>query len=663
MNAAMKGTPSGRFLGVNLRQDRVSLADSEVAKAINADFHSQPGVIVLRLGRTAQDASALDDLAIRRLAKINDHRFRVAGQSLYCYDESYLKVLDGTLSSNLITTLMPFRPLNDSTIWAFVADDSVMKKIHTVDCSVGTWGLPATQGWLTDQAGTGTLTGSYIASYTYARLSLGAVAAEGNQDPLSQPGALSLSSESLGIGYMEEPSDTTTNALGIYRSVAGSEILQLDQYLQIPTISTYAITHLWEIGDIAVGATALQLDWSIALGTLLGLSNARGSQTWEVGIAATDGEDASGYHGTYRWEKTFGYVTTQTMRWAFCSTKADTALGAILEEDNGVPPEASWAVNFQEHAFLCRDADNPHYLWFSKRFKPEAFPAENFLEIGNPDDPLQCALPIGGQLGVFAKKTKYRVVGNAVTGFVALEAASPRGTRCPMAAITSERGITFVANDGIFNTFLAGPDEGFATKILPLFFGETVNDMRPLNWDQAAQFSAAMFKNRYYFAYADTASSTPNRIAVYSLDTENWYHYDHPLRALFVEDDTDLFLGGGLDGLVYILENGSTDGGAAIALDVETKDFEGQEGRDVRKLFQHLKLNTNTGGASITVKFYVDDTLKHTVTVSTSTRQETLLPLPQGVMGHHWRVKVTYTGSTRIRIYSCAALYLPLMVA
>jgi hypothetical protein len=94
---------------------------------------------------------------------------------------------------------------------------------------------------------------------------------------------------------------------------------------------------------------------------------------------------------------------------------------------------------------------------------------------------------------------------------------------------------------------------------------------------------------------------------------------------------------------------------------VETKDFRG-DSIDIRKLFQHLKLNTNTGGATVTVKFYVDDTLEHTTTVSTSTRQETLLPLPENIMGHSWRVKFTYTGSIRIRLYSCAAVFLPLNV-
>ena len=42
------------FLGVNLRRDRLNLADTEVAKAINADFHRQPGTALLRLGRSNQ---------------------------------------------------------------------------------------------------------------------------------------------------------------------------------------------------------------------------------------------------------------------------------------------------------------------------------------------------------------------------------------------------------------------------------------------------------------------------------------------------------------------------------------------------------------------------------------------------------------------------------
>jgi hypothetical protein len=663
MNSLLKGQPSGRFLGVNLRQDRVSLADEEVAKAINADFHLQPGVIVLRLGRTAHNGTALSDLAIRRIAKINGHRYQVAGQWLYC-DYARTQLLDATTVT--ITTLMPFRPLHDDTTWAFVANNGT-GQMYKVDCEdTGAWGVGIpSEPTVVEGVRTTSLSGVYSVAYTRVRLVDEAVAYESNpSNPIS---TITVTSESINIGDMIDVTENQglENAVGIYRSLGGNSVLLLAGYYSLTETVPYSITQTFEADAPTVATTDLLFHWSINLGTasVSGLTvNCRGSQQWEP-TGSGDSEDVQGRRFTQMWEQDeLGLVTTQTRHWARGITSTDSDLDTIIEVDNGSPPAASWAVAWQEHAWLAGAIANPTYLYFSKRFRPEQFPSENYLEIGNPDDPLQCALPIGGMLGVFARKTKYRVVGNAVSGFVALEAASPRGTNCPLAAITSERGITFVAKDGIFNTFLASPDQGFAEKILPLFFGETVNGMLPINWEVAHTFSAAIYKDRYYFAYADTAHSTPNMVAVYSWSTGNWYHYEMPVRAQFVEEDTDFFMAGGLDGFVYKMENGSTDGGSSIALDVETKDFRG-DSIDIRKFFQHLKLNTNTGGASVTVTFYVDDTLEHTTTVSTSTRQETLLPLPENIMGHSWRVKFTYTGSTRIRLYSCAVLFLPLSVA
>jgi hypothetical protein len=657
VNSLLKGQPSGRFLGVNLRQDRVSLADEDMAKAINADFHSQPGVIVLRHGRTQHNTDVLADLEIRRLAKINGHRYQVAGTHLYC--DYTVNTGVSFLSTNVITTMMPFRPLHDATTWNFVASNNIMYK---VDCLTrGFWGsgIPSVP---TVKVGTSTgFSGTFVATYTKVRLDSALTTPIFESNPYTPYVSITVSNQSITIGDMEDPtdSDPTSNALGIYRSFPSQDVPLLVDYYAIPSESAVSVTHVFEVDPQA----NLIFHWSVNLGTVSftgGSVVARGTQSWEP-TGSGDSADAAGRRGTHLWEISLLYVTTQTKFWAKYLSASDPELGAIVEVDNSVATTAEWAVQFQEHAFLTRNADNPHHLYFSKRFRPEQFPAENYIEIGNPDDPLQCALPIAGMLGVFARRTKYRVVGNAVTGFVAAEAASPRGTPCPAAAITSERGITFVARDGIFNTFLASPDQGFAEKILPLFFGETVNDMAYINWEAAETFSAAMYKNRYYLSYAETGSDTPNRLAVYSWDTGNWYHYDHPMRSLYVEEDTDYFMGGGVDGYVSLLENGSTDAGSSIALDVETKDFRG-DSIDIRKLFQHLKLNTNTGGATVTVKFYVDDTLEHTTTVSTSTRQETLLPLPENIMGHSWRVKFTYTGSTRIRLYSCAALFLPLNV-
>src|SRR5438132_2264788 len=50
------------------------------------------------------------------------------------------------------------------------------------------------------------------------------------------------------------------------------------------------------------------------------------------------------------------------------------------------------ALNLMEIAFdrawLAGDPDNPHYLYYSKKTRPEACPPQNFVEVGNPSDPI-----------------------------------------------------------------------------------------------------------------------------------------------------------------------------------------------------------------------------------------------------------------------------------
>lgn len=649
MKSGLMVQPAAPFLGVNLRQDRVSLADQDMAKAINADLHLQPGAIVLRLGRSQVNTSALTDLVIRRLAKINSNRYRVAGQSLYC---GTTRVINGTLNSNLITTLMPFRPLNDSTTWAFLADDSVMRKVNCT--TVGTWGI-GVPSQPTTYLGVGTgLTGDYSFRVTWVRLVGAAVSAEGNGSTVTSD--VTAAGNDLTVGDMQHPTDSTTNAFGVYRTIANGVNHLLDARVSIPTNNAATVSSPWEAsavaGDSGLSLQVTRLDSDNSLYTLF---------DWESDGTGNH-EDASGYKGTYRWEIDNGYVTTQSILWAYNTDTVDTSLTSALETDNSAPPTASWAVEHQGHAFFCRDASNPHYLWYSKRFLPEQVPATNFLEIGNPDDPLQCALPVGGFLGVLARKTKYRVLGNITSGFVALEAISARGTPAPMATIASEFGLLFVARDGCYATTFASADTSFSDKILPLFYGETVNGMAPIDWNQATSMSSAYYKGKYYLAYGSTDSSTPDTIAVYSRDTKNWYFYDHPMRSLYVEEDTDQLHAGGLDGFAYILETGTSDAGSDIALDVETKDYGGQE-KDLRKLLLYLKLDIDTQSADVTVKVYVDDTLKHTATVNTSGRTSKLIAMPQGCMGYHWRLNVTYTGTTRIRIYPPEMLYLPMSAA
>src|SRR5262245_10901810 len=117
--ATNRPPPQGafQFLGVNLRRSREHLEDQELARAINADLHTMPGNIVLRLGRQRHDGPYTSQynqiLPIRRLAKINGERYRVSGTQVFRSSVSITSSLNPDPRQIHGTTMLAFRPLGD----------------------------------------------------------------------------------------------------------------------------------------------------------------------------------------------------------------------------------------------------------------------------------------------------------------------------------------------------------------------------------------------------------------------------------------------------------------------------------------------------------------------------------------------------------------------
>lgn len=564
-----------KFLGVNLRQDRLDLADEEVAKAINADFNTTVGSILVRRGSSKQFTTPLADTTIRYLAKVNGYRYQIAGRSVY---RAQAKIINALMSSTLKSTIVPYRPFNDPSTWAFIADGAVMKK----DDGTNTykWGIDtptATPGVGT--TGTG-LTGSFGVKYTFARVNGTALCHESSPSPASA--SQTLANQSLAVTGLTASTDAQVTHIRLYRTLSGGTIYLFDQ--------------------------------QIANGT-----------------------------------------TTAT------SSQADNLLGVAVQTDNDPPENCSWANIFNETVFLLGDTDNPHFLYFSKRLRPES--VTEHIEIGNADDPLVAAVSISGVMGVWTRKTKYRVTGSSSSSYTAFEHLSRRGTPSPYACVTTEYGIVFPAKDGVFTTNLMAPDKQIADSIQGIFMGETINGLDPINWDVASTFTGAAYKDRYYFSYASGDNTQPDKVAVYSHDTTKWYFFNRPYSAMLVEEDIDSFTAGSTDGLVYVIEDGNAEGdaGTDISMDVETKDYSGPTPHG-RKLFLFARIDTYIPSGTLTAGLYVDGTLKYTHTL-TGNRTKRLLRFPEQSLGYQWRIKFSYTGTARAAIYGVAAAWVPLSVA
>jgi len=556
------------FTGVNLRRDRLSLADEACARAINADFHTRPGVARLRKGRSLVSATVLGG-AVRLLATLGSRRYQIAGTTWYRAFASIRTGLSGAQAQ-----MAAYRPLNDTTTWVFLADTNGMRKDDGT--TVRTWGLAApTSAATAADGGAGALIGNYSVKYTYVRLVGTAIAHESNPSPVSN--TLAITNKVISLTGLADSGDAQVTHKRIYRTVD-------------------------------TGSTWL-FDTQIAQGT-----------------------------------------TTATL------SKADTALGTAVETDNDAPPACGWVVEFQGHFFLLRDPANPHYLWYSKHFRPESVPTTQFLEVGNPSDPLTAAVRLVGLLGVFTAQTKYRVFGNAVSGFTYTEALSARGTPAPQAVLATDAGALFVARDGLFVTNFLNADALLSTAIEGLWSTETLNEYAPIDFTRAPEIALTAWRQRYYLSYPTTEGST--MMAVYSRDTERWYFYDHQVRTLYAEEDEGLLLAGTDAGDVHSLETGSADGGASIAYHLEPAERAGGHPA-ARKRFDYLKADVDCQGGTVQLGVYVDGVLRARTRL-TGRRTRRLLRLPDKVLGYTWRVQLTYSGTEAVEVHGVQIYSQPL---
>lgn len=492
----------------------------------------------------------------------------------------------------------------------------------------------------------------------------------------------------LVIFDIQNPIDPQVNGFGIYRTaINGTEPLLIGRF-EIPLYPKFSHTHPWESADCLESVNSTTQDGQITMNFTKAAVNSFGdgenfctmTQVWEMledAAVHLNSEDDNAYVGSYLWEirGEFGTpedvtITQTRYTWALCSTLTDAELGEEVETDNDLPPLAGLTCEFQETAFLAGWDDNPHYLSWSKRFRPEAWPPTNFVEVGEANDPITALVPIAGVLGVFTRDTKYRVTGNATSGFIHYEAISHRGTRAYKAAVPTEHGIIFVANDGVFTTNLIGADVKISQEIEQLFLPDnefepdattTVRLENAINMAYAHLISGAYFKSKYRFSYPSGTSTTCNREAVYDFDVKKWTINDLNPASYFVEEDVDYLSSGGHDGKLYRLENTTSDNGSDISFEWRSKELEGVN-YSTRSLFCFFRVDADVpDGEAITAKFYVDGELAQTATIEGS-RTNVLNPLPEGTQGFKWQLRLSGSSDAGgIKVYGLAAYHLPLV--
>ena len=246
---ALLPTGSLGLVGVNLRRDPLALADTECARAINADFHTIPGAARLRGGRTRLVDSNYNGQIVY-VDRVNNRRYVVTTSTAYRDAVLIQPDLDPTGSTGT-----SYRPLNDSSTWTFLMNRAARVKDDGV--FIRTWGYAApTSAPGVAVGAAGGSTGRHAFLYTYLRKTgTGGIAGESNNSPSSV--AIVVSNQAVNISALTDSADPQITHKRLYRTLNAGGLYLVDQDVPTGTL-TATSTKL----DGALGAQ-LQLDHNV----------------------------------------------------------------------------------------------------------------------------------------------------------------------------------------------------------------------------------------------------------------------------------------------------------------------------------------------------------------------------------------------------------------
>lgn len=157
------------------------------------------------------------------------------------------------------------------------------------------------------------------------------------------------------------------------------------------------------------------------------------------------------------------------------------------------------------------------------------------------------------------------------------------------------------------------------------------------------------YGDKFYFGYPSASATYPDNVLVWDTSSKRVCHYQYPSEMSYAVFDpvNGWLLAADDTGYVWRLEQEdlTTDDGAAIAWDIQTKDFAW-----LRKNFpRHARYDVEmVNGASANAYVQLDDDVKqtHALRVSRATKQR----LIEGCTGD--RLSIRITGSGPVIIHS-----------
>ena len=268
-----------------------------------------------------------------------------------------------------------------------------------------------------------------------------------------------------------------------------------------------------------------------------------------------------------------------------------------------------------EQMWLAGDPQNPNRLYYSKATGPESFPPENYIEIGVPSDPIMAVIVLRGQIFVGTTQRIYRVVVYPGITPTAYPTGARHGFISKWAWCIVEGRIVYRSADGIY--VFSGDDAQYVSQPVEWIFSQKEPNLGPIPTDLVSlqplnlnnqNLLMAYNKNEAFYSYFGLGNVQVRM--VFDITYQRWRNDTGDYTAMNTEEDTQLFVVGRNDGMIYLDRMGDVDSlGAgspiAIPLNLET-DAKDQGAPKNNKVYNEFTLDVDPNGQGLTATLIFD---------------------------------------------------------
>ena len=274
----------------------------------------------------------------------------------------------------------------------------------------------------------------------------------------------------------------------------------------------------------------------------------------------------------------------------------------------------------EDYVFACGDPLQPGTLYRSKRGFPEAWPAIDYFPVCAPSEQLMNGGQIASQGFVFSRTRMYSIILNADDTWTTEPTGCAEGLVGRWALAVTPYGIAFVSPFGVRLTGGGAPEQLSDEMIEPLFKGETVRGLNPIDLADPTNLQLAYYDSELWLTYEDTSNGRHH--LVYNFLDKNWRHYAFgvPVSCVYGEPiegaAASTLLGAGSTGAIYT-HDGFSDAGSAIAWSFRTGAQHFGNPRN-EKLYGEIVLDAELQTGTIDVQPHLNDELTPGTTVSST---------------------------------------------